>query len=423
MGTSRGKGNNTEVAQRILDMEQPDAVQLRINRVEVPKESAELIPLAEEPALATVELSGTKQLIDTPTNPKQESLISSFTMYLWCGVLLFFAPVFVAMIARGIDGGGIELLQYGVAPALAFIPFQVATARGCEQRKVLWVNLLGGWTIVGWFYALRLALRSPISPAAIGWNLVIGERMAFFTAVVAMAGTGIRNDSFGTTLTVGTLYLQSALLAVHWAATSFAIHRFISLNDGKKSNIGKYEALFGSLLAPPPFGQGVSLATGALAIGHFFRYCKAHISDKLQLSFCAAGAGVFVWFVVAAYSLFSVRITYLLTRSIDEFGTGDRVPSAGFVLIRRLAPAAGFFAVNMYIPFAWGETTASDACCTFWIGMAFFAAYYFTRKLAQKRIPELFDKPQPALESTKPQTALEASSIKQTSRTDIRDPL
>ena len=39
------------------------------------------------------------------------------------------------------------------------LPFAVALWRGQASGKIFWVNLLLGWTIIGWVIALIWALR------------------------------------------------------------------------------------------------------------------------------------------------------------------------------------------------------------------------------------------------------------------------
>jgi hypothetical protein len=41
------------------------------------------------------------------------------------------------------------------------LPWAVAVVRDVRHWSVFWVNLLLGWTIVGWIIALVMALRAP----------------------------------------------------------------------------------------------------------------------------------------------------------------------------------------------------------------------------------------------------------------------
>jgi hypothetical protein len=40
------------------------------------------------------------------------------------------------------------------------LPWAIATLRDVKHWGVFWVNLLLGWTIIGWIIALVMALRS-----------------------------------------------------------------------------------------------------------------------------------------------------------------------------------------------------------------------------------------------------------------------
>jgi hypothetical protein len=41
------------------------------------------------------------------------------------------------------------------------LPWAIAVVRDVRHWSVFWVNLLLGWTIVGWIIALVMALRAP----------------------------------------------------------------------------------------------------------------------------------------------------------------------------------------------------------------------------------------------------------------------
>lgn len=40
------------------------------------------------------------------------------------------------------------------------LPWAIAAVRDVPHRSVFWVNLLLGWTVVGWIVALVMALRA-----------------------------------------------------------------------------------------------------------------------------------------------------------------------------------------------------------------------------------------------------------------------
>jgi len=47
-----------------------------------------------------------------------------------------------------------------IASGLYMLPWAVAALRDVRHWGVFWVNLLLGWTIIGWVIALVMALRS-----------------------------------------------------------------------------------------------------------------------------------------------------------------------------------------------------------------------------------------------------------------------
>jgi hypothetical protein len=54
-----------------------------------------------------------------------------------------------------------QLLAFVLQALFYFIPAMLAHKRSNKNRnKVFWINLLLGWTIVGWFVALIMALNS-----------------------------------------------------------------------------------------------------------------------------------------------------------------------------------------------------------------------------------------------------------------------
>jgi cell shape-determining protein MreD len=40
------------------------------------------------------------------------------------------------------------------------VPWAIAAVRDVRHRSVFWINLLLGWTIVGWIWALVMSLRT-----------------------------------------------------------------------------------------------------------------------------------------------------------------------------------------------------------------------------------------------------------------------
>ena len=55
----------------------------------------------------------------------------------------------------------LELIPFGLL-VLYLVPFVVAVARGHDgAMMVLAANLLVGWTVVGWFAVLAVALATP----------------------------------------------------------------------------------------------------------------------------------------------------------------------------------------------------------------------------------------------------------------------
>ena len=55
-----------------------------------------------------------------------------------------------------------EIVALIVAIALGFYtpPWAITAFRDVKHWRVFWVNLLAGWTIIGWIIALVMALRS-----------------------------------------------------------------------------------------------------------------------------------------------------------------------------------------------------------------------------------------------------------------------
>lgn len=47
-----------------------------------------------------------------------------------------------------------------ILTGLYMLPWAIAAVRDVRHWSVFWVNLLLGWTIVGWIVALVMALRS-----------------------------------------------------------------------------------------------------------------------------------------------------------------------------------------------------------------------------------------------------------------------
>lgn len=47
-----------------------------------------------------------------------------------------------------------------IATGLYMLPWAIAAVRDVKHWGVFWVNLLLGWTIIGWIIALVMALRS-----------------------------------------------------------------------------------------------------------------------------------------------------------------------------------------------------------------------------------------------------------------------
>jgi hypothetical protein len=47
-----------------------------------------------------------------------------------------------------------------ILSGLYMLPWAIATLRDVKHWGVFWVNLLLGWTIIGWIIALVMALRS-----------------------------------------------------------------------------------------------------------------------------------------------------------------------------------------------------------------------------------------------------------------------
>jgi ABC-type sugar transport system permease subunit len=47
-----------------------------------------------------------------------------------------------------------------IVSGLYMLPWAIATLRDVKHWGVFWVNLLLGWTIIGWIIALVMALRS-----------------------------------------------------------------------------------------------------------------------------------------------------------------------------------------------------------------------------------------------------------------------
>jgi hypothetical protein len=48
-----------------------------------------------------------------------------------------------------------------VITGLYMLPWAIAVLRDTRHWSVFWVNLLLGWTIIGWIIALVMSLRSP----------------------------------------------------------------------------------------------------------------------------------------------------------------------------------------------------------------------------------------------------------------------
>ena len=51
-------------------------------------------------------------------------------------------------------------LIVAIASGLYMLPWAIAAFRDVKYWGVFWVNLLAGWTIIGWIIALVMALRS-----------------------------------------------------------------------------------------------------------------------------------------------------------------------------------------------------------------------------------------------------------------------
>jgi hypothetical protein len=47
-----------------------------------------------------------------------------------------------------------------IATAAYMLPWAIAAVRDVRHWGVFWINLLLGWTIIGWIWALVLSLRS-----------------------------------------------------------------------------------------------------------------------------------------------------------------------------------------------------------------------------------------------------------------------
>ena len=64
------------------------------------------------------------------------------------------------MVLHLLSGADQELVfWFLVAYAMYFLPFAVAVARSSTQQwRVLRINLLTGWTGIGWLAALRIAV-------------------------------------------------------------------------------------------------------------------------------------------------------------------------------------------------------------------------------------------------------------------------
>ena len=54
----------------------------------------------------------------------------------------------------------IVALIVAIASGLYMLPWAIAAFRDVKYWGVFWVNLLAGWTIIGWIIALVMALRS-----------------------------------------------------------------------------------------------------------------------------------------------------------------------------------------------------------------------------------------------------------------------
>ena len=54
----------------------------------------------------------------------------------------------------------IVALIVAIASSLYMLPWTIAAFRDVKHWGVFWVNLLVGWTIIGWIIALVMALRS-----------------------------------------------------------------------------------------------------------------------------------------------------------------------------------------------------------------------------------------------------------------------
>jgi hypothetical protein len=57
------------------------------------------------------------------------------------------------------------LTELGLAVLAAYLlPTLVELWRGHPRRSIVWLNVLTGWTVVGWALALVLALAGPRAP-------------------------------------------------------------------------------------------------------------------------------------------------------------------------------------------------------------------------------------------------------------------
>lgn len=85
--------------------------------------------------------------------------ISPLSVFLVTMLMLGFMFPIAFALSRNHD---IEhLILYSISQ-IYLIPAAIAISRGSEQsRNILVLNLLGGWTIVGWLFALRMALKAP----------------------------------------------------------------------------------------------------------------------------------------------------------------------------------------------------------------------------------------------------------------------